>query len=965
MQRKKVFKIDIVRFIKKARRSMVKTTKEYIINNLFSYGELVRIHESDEKVILSIRVKRTLVKNDQAISIVLTDSKNEIEFTQKGILTETLDKSYVFQFEIQKQRLKLTESKRKFFLFIKTANKQYHVRFIENYDEHQSIFFFENKDNLFFIRRDRHERIFFRAGCYSDLNTVFDIPNFINGLYFNNGKLEIAGEIYRDSFSEHFKDGDYFFTLKNKKGVVVQAPLKIEGNHFTAGITIDKDMLLPKGYWNMYIKYVLEETVRYFPCYVKRDMEPQLQQTIHVPSYIEAVNISVSIFNGKIYAKSSYDAVEPQKLNIKENDGKFQVKMAFNRYQLFRDYDIKQDEVYLRFRQRDTNEYFSFPVSLMEENNTILLESVIDPEDFNLGPIDRPRRWDTYISFEKQDAFYNFRIRANRHAVSERNTKVTSYGERDRYYCAFYRTKYKRLSFVYSQSRLTKYINDYSVTEEHFTLKGIAYLAEDTDKRLNDYTVSLMLVNRSTENHLAYQVSLSEDKRFKVEIPIHELQELVNEFKEIVDFYLLFEGEHLNRRVKIGLKKFEYYKDDVLIDFTSTLNTGDVIEYNLTLTPKGNFKFESFKYDSQSYEQIQKASNENSKEDIWLIGERPDTAQDNGLRFFEYCREKFPELEIYYAINADSPDKEKVESLGNTLLIGSREHIEKSIKATKFIGTHDLDYILPFKGIKLKSYRDAQKIFLQHGVLGRKNVPYNKGYYKYPFDLFIVSSEAEKSLVVKKFGYDEDEVVVTGLARFDKLQQNHFPKREILLIPTWREWIVNEEKLINSNYFKKYIGFIKSERLKTLLETHDLKLNFYPHYRMQDYIVQNVDIDNERIRLVKLGEKNVQDLIKENSLMITDFSSVSFDFTYLAKPVIYYHFDQDQFFSTGILRPIEETFLGDIVSTSEDLVDKIEDVVLRNFKEREDIAARKDLIFSVVDTHNNDRIMDEILKRQG
>lgn len=124
---------------------MVKTTKEYIINNLFSYGELVRIHESDEKVILSIRVKRTLVKNDQAISIVLTDSKNEIEFTQKGILTETLDKSYVFQFEIQKQRLKLTESKRKFFLFIKTANKQYHVRFIENYDEHQSIFFLKTR----------------------------------------------------------------------------------------------------------------------------------------------------------------------------------------------------------------------------------------------------------------------------------------------------------------------------------------------------------------------------------------------------------------------------------------------------------------------------------------------------------------------------------------------------------------------------------------------------------------------------------------------------------------------------------------------------------------------------------------------------------------------------------------------------------------------------------------------------
>ncbi len=943
---------------------MMKTTKEYIINNLFSYGELVRIHENDEMVYFSIKVKKSLVKKDQAVSIIFANSKNEAVFSQEGRLADTLDKTYVYHFELQKQKLTLAESKRKLFLFIKTDNKQYHVRFIKNYDENNSVFFFENTKNMFFIRRDRHERIFFRVGSYEELNTVFDIPNFIHDLYYESGKLSVSGEIYHDSFSEHFTNGKYFFTLKNKKGVVVEAPLIIEGNHFTASIPIDKDTMLPKGYWNLYVKFTLQDSVRYFPCYVKRDMESQFQRQIHIPSYKEAVNISVSTFNGKIYAKTSYDTVEPQKLNIKEMDGTFHVLMTFNKYQLFGDYDIKQKELYIRFRQRDTNEYFNFPVTFINENNTIQLECTINPQDLNLDHIDRPRRWDTYFSIKKQEAYYNFRIRANRHAVSENNTKVTSYGEQDRYYCAFYRTKYKRLSFIYSQSKLTKYVNEFNVSEGHFNLKGIAYLAEDANKRLNDYTVSLMLMNRSTEDHLNYPLSISEDKRFKVEIPIHELQALVNNFKEIIDFYLLFEGEHLNRKVKIGLKKFEYYKDDVLIDFSSTLTSGDIIEYNLTLTPKGNFKFESFKYDAQSYDQIQKAAIENTQEDIWLIGERPDTAQDNGLRFFEYCREKFPELEIYYAINSDSPDREKAETLGNTLLIGSKEHIEKSIKATKFIGTHDLDYILPFKGIKLKSYREAQKIFLQHGVLGRKNVPYNKGYYKYPFDLFIVSSEAEKSLVVKKFGYDEDEVVVTGLARFDKLQQNHFPKREILLIPTWREWIVNEEKLIHSSYYKKYISFIQSDRLKSILEEYDLKLNFYPHYRMQDYIIHNVDIDHERIRLVKLGEKNVQDLIKENSLMITDFSSVSFDFTYLAKPVIYYHFDQDQFFATGILRPIEETFLGDIVSTTEDLIDKVEEVVLRDFKEREDIADRRDLIFSVVDGHNNDRIMEEILKRQ-
>ena len=53
----------------------------------------------------------------------------------------------------------------------------------------------------------------------------------------------------------------------------------------------------------------------------------------------------------------------------------------------------------------------------------------------------------------------------------------------------------------------------------------------------------------------------------------------------------------------------------------------------------------------------------------------------------------------------------------------------------------------------------------------------------------------------------------------------------------------------------------------------------------------------ENITIVRQGEKSVQDLINENYILITDYSTVAFDFAYSNKPVIFYQFDYDEFYS--------------------------------------------------------------------
>ncbi|WP_252315088.1 hypothetical protein [Sinobaca sp. H24] len=98
---------------------------------------------------------------------------------------------------------------------------------------------------------------------------------------------------------------------------------------------------------------------------------------------------------------------------------------------------------------------------------------------------------------------------------------------------------------------------------------------------------------------------------------------------------------------------------------------------------------------------------------------------------------------------------------------------------------------------------------------------YDKKYYHYPFDIFCVSSEMEKQMVVEKMGYSPGEVKVTGLSRFDELLENPAPKRKILLMPTWRNGFIMKKHfwslriIKNTGHLSTTKSFIKCWTIMT------------------------------------------------------------------------------------------------------------------------------------------------------
>ncbi|MCI0766659.1 glycosyltransferase [Bacillus sp. TL12] len=288
------------------------------------------------------------------------------------------------------------------------------------------------------------------------------------------------------------------------------------------------------------------------------------------------------------------------------------------------------------------------------------------------------------------------------------------------------------------------------------------------------------------------------------------------------------------------------------------------------------------------------------KKKIWLIGERQDTAQDNSYHLFSYIRKEHPEIPIFYIIDKQCNDYQNIKELGNIIQFGSFKHTFYLLVCNKTINSYSETanmYTDAYKHI-LKYYPEWQqnkKIFIQHGVIGVSRVNHVLNKNRMGYSLFVVSSQFEKDHIVKEFGYAEDEVIVTGLARWDALQDES-KGNEILLMPTWRSWIKTKEQLMESKYWKTYISFLQSKQLHQILEEQDLTLTFFPHYQTQKFGAE-MPVFHEKIKVVKQGEETVQSLLKRHRLLITDYSTVSFDFAYMNKPVIFYQFDYDEFYS--------------------------------------------------------------------
>jgi CDP-glycerol glycerophosphotransferase (TagB/SpsB family) len=352
---------------------------------------------------------------------------------------------------------------------------------------------------------------------------------------------------------------------------------------------------------------------------------------------------------------------------------------------------------------------------------------------------------------------------------------------------------------------------------------------------------------------------------------------------------------------------------------------------------------------------------------IWLIAERADQAEDNGYFFFKYCREHYPKEKVFYIIKENSPHFQKVNQLGNVLRHSSLKHKLYLLAANVYISAWTFNEgAFPenprnFQRLFSKKISKKMNICLQHGVIIQNISPYlHKERYKQ--NLIIASSELEKDIIMNTLEYENNEIAVTGLARFDNLHDLN-PKNQILIMPTWRRHLSNisVNEFLESDYYNKLNDLIRNKNFLELVEKNDIIVKFYVHNQMQKFI-KAFSFSHPNIQFLDKSNSVVSELLKESSLLITDYSSVSMDFLFMKKAVLFYQFDLHNNHHTPVDQ-IQYHDIGKISNSLEELLLNIEEVVRNNFKPDEKYIINSKKIYKYTDNKNCERIYRAIKEK--
>jgi CDP-glycerol glycerophosphotransferase (TagB/SpsB family) len=354
--------------------------------------------------------------------------------------------------------------------------------------------------------------------------------------------------------------------------------------------------------------------------------------------------------------------------------------------------------------------------------------------------------------------------------------------------------------------------------------------------------------------------------------------------------------------------------------------------------------------------------------------DRPNKAGDNAQALFEYAVKQQDGIKKFFTINKDSSDYQSLKNIGTTIPWRSIRQLLYFLISDKIISSQADEIVINPFGRYQKYLFDLYKfdfIFLQHGITHNDLSGWlNKADKN--IKLFITASEREyDSILNNNYLYSKEEVLLSGFPRYDKL--NNTLKQKVLLMPTWRESLstkVNKhgergrnENFTESDYFKFYNNLINNKKLLKILE----EKNYYIKFCLHPNLIPNAE-DFEKNPFVKISTTicDYKKEFNEGAILITDYSSVVFDFAYLQKPVIYAQFDNERIFNENTYNKgyfnYKEDGFGPVCEDLKSTVNSIIKILENNSKLEDKYKQRVKEFFTYHDKKNCQRVYNAILE---
>lgn len=278
--------------------------------------------------------------------------------------------------------------------------------------------------------------------------------------------------------------------------------------------------------------------------------------------------------------------------------------------------------------------------------------------------------------------------------------------------------------------------------------------------------------------------------------------------------------------------------------------------------------------------------------------------EDNAAVYHKYLLNNHKDQVTAYWMYDPKTSYAKEQKIENAVPLGSFKNYLLFFQADYTFHGHSLLYdIVPSADKFLFLNRKTIITHVSHGIEGFKKILIQKE--DVPLlkrtDYFNCASQYEYELKLNKWKIPEKKLIVTGFPRFDRYPPNQPSKevKNILMMMTWREWLfdLTKEEFINSSYFKNTTGLLKHKGIQQLLADHNLHMNIALHPFMKKFENYFTGMtDNEHgIKFLDFNQETIEYSIDHNDMLLTDITSVSWDFLYLNKPIIFYMFDQQEY----------------------------------------------------------------------
>ena len=349
---------------------------------------------------------------------------------------------------------------------------------------------------------------------------------------------------------------------------------------------------------------------------------------------------------------------------------------------------------------------------------------------------------------------------------------------------------------------------------------------------------------------------------------------------------------------------------------------------------------------------------------------------DNPRAIYEYMRENYPDYKMYW-----SADRSSMSKFSRVAVPAIRRFSIKWLflmnRAKYWITNSRLPlwipkpkktiYVQTWHGTPLKRLAaDMDEVHMP----GTNTAQYKANFLKEAgkWDYLVSPNDYSSEIFKRAFGFEKaliesgyprndflinanNKEIIAGIKKRCKLPQS---KKIILYAPTWRD---------NQFYSRGRYKFdiqMDLDRMKA-----ELGEEYIIVLRLHYLIAENLNLSGYEGFVYDLSEhEDIRELYLIADMLITDYSSVFFDYANLERPMLFYVYDIEDYRDNlrGFYFDFEEKAPGPLVKNTNELISEIQYIDKHGFKPPAEVEAFYNKFCYLEDGHASERVVREVFK---